>query len=216
MSPPVHDGVVGLGATRWRRRHLPGAETCARLAVGGVAVYVAIDVVLVFNFLLRCALTLAAVRAISVAFPRTSPTGSLRLGLRLLGVWAIASGLLAFFPDDPVGARIDGAAAQAHLAIAFVAFIVVAVATCMLSRVLAVAPTWRSLATPLLVTAWLAVAALLLLGHAHLHVHSLGGLYEKLFLAFELAWLLMAALPLAKPAGQETSQRFETATPRAS
>jgi hypothetical protein len=34
-----------------------------------------------------------------------------------------------------------------------------------------------------------ALIALLLLGHAHFGLHTLGGLYEKLFIAIELVWL---------------------------
>ena len=33
-----------------------------------------------------------------------------------------------------------------------------------------------------------ALIALLLLGHAHFGLHTLGGLYEKLFIAIELVW----------------------------
>jgi hypothetical protein len=37
-----------------------------------------------------------------------------------------------------------------------------------------------------------------LLGKAHLRPHSLGGLWEKLFLAVELAWLLLASIWVAR------------------
>jgi hypothetical protein len=40
---------------------------------------------------------------------------------------------------------------------------------------------------------WGALVPVLLLGHAHLRPHSLGGLYEKVFLAVELGWLLAVA-----------------------
>jgi hypothetical membrane protein len=95
----------------------PRASTLARAAIGGVALYVAIDVALVFlrpefsvlhnaesdygsrgawarlmdvNFLIRCALSAAVVLAISLLGRRSS---RLRLGLILLSVWAAASRL---------------------------------------------------------------------------------------------------------------------------
>jgi hypothetical protein len=38
-------------------------------------------------------------------------------------------------------------------------------------------------------------------GHPHVHLrpHSLGGLYEKLFLAIELVWLLVVSLSIVSP-----------------
>ena len=42
-----------------------------------------------------------------------------------------------------------------------------------------------------------AFVPILLLGHSRFRPHSLGGLYEKLFLAVELAWFLVAAAWIA-------------------
>ena len=101
--------------------------TIARTVLAAVVLYAAIDVALVFlrpqfsilhsaesdygsagpwswlmdlNFLLRCGLSLGAVRAIMLT---GKMSGGLRVALTLLIVWALASGLLAFFPDDPAG-----------------------------------------------------------------------------------------------------------------
>src|SRR3984885_7068768 len=52
------------------------------------------------NFLLRCALSLALAGALYRAI---RPDSRLRGGLALLTAWAVCSGLLAFFADDPKG-----------------------------------------------------------------------------------------------------------------
>ncbi len=199
-----------------------GAASWARAAIAGVVLYVAIDVVLVFlrphfsvlhnaesdygskgrygwvmnlNFLLRCALSLAAVQALRLAVPARR----LRLGLALIAVWAVSSGLLAFFPDDPVGTKTHGLA-KVHLVLAGVAFLAVVLGTRLSTRALRREPGWRPVAWPLIVLSWGALVPVLLLGKAHLRPHSLGGLWEKLFLAVELGWLLVAACWVARRA----------------
>jgi Protein of unknown function (DUF998) len=199
------------------------AGAWARAAFAGVALYAAIDTALLFlrpqfsllhsaesdygshgswawvmdlNFLLRCGLSLAAVRAIALGNANAERSPRLRVGLGLVTVWAIASGLLAFFPDDPAGTPTH-TSGRVHLALAFVAFIAVLIGTIILARALAPAPRWQSVATAMTVLARGAVLPLLLLGHARLRPHSLGGLYEKAFLAIELVWLIVAVAPLA-------------------
>jgi hypothetical protein len=41
---------------------------------------------------------------------------------------------------------------------------------------------------------WGALVPVLLLGRVHLRPRTLGGLYEKVFLAVELCWLLVVAV----------------------
>jgi hypothetical membrane protein len=188
----------------------------AQAAIGGIVLYVAIDVVLVFlrprfsvlhnaesdygskgayawvmdlNFLLRCFLSIAIVLALSHV---TRQSTRLRVGLALLAIWAITSGLLAFFPDDPVGTVTHGLA-KVHLALAGIAFLAVAVGTRVTTRSLRREPRWRPVLVPLAVLSYGAFVPVLLLGRSHLRPHSLGGLFEKLFLAVELAWFLVAA-----------------------
>jgi hypothetical membrane protein len=204
VTRPGRGARAGTGPAGW-----------ARAAIAGIALYVAIDVALVFlrphfsvlhnaesdygskgryawvmdlNFVLRCLLTLAVVRALALV---ASP-GRLRGALALLAGWSVASGLLAFFPDDPVGSRTHGLA-EVHLALAGIAFVAVVVGTRLATRRLSTVPSWRPVITPLAVLSWGALVPIVLLGRAHLRPHSLGGLYEKLFLAMELAWLLVAA-----------------------
>ena len=183
----------------------------------GIAAYVAVDVVLVFlrprlsvlhsaesdygsagryawlmdlNFVLRCVVSLAVVCALAAV---AAASMRLRVGLSFLVVWAIASGLLAFFPDDPVGTKTHGLA-WVHLALAVIAFSAVVIGTRLTTRVLRSDPAWTAVAPLLTALSWGALIPVLLLGHAHLRPHSLGGLYEKLFLAVELAWFLAVAL----------------------
>ena len=120
----------------------------------------------------------------------------LRVGLSLLAVWAVTSGLLAFFPDDPVGTVTRGAA-KVHLALAGIAFVAVAVGARMTTRSLRRDPRWRPVLIPLAALSYGAFIPIVLLGHSHLRPHSLGGLFEKLFLGVELAWFLVAAVWIA-------------------
>lgn len=200
----------------------PQAARAARLTLAGIVLYAAIDTALVFlrprfsilhsaesdygssgswawlmdvNFVLRCALSLAAVRA----FTLTAATSRrLRAALGLLTVWAVASGLLAFFPDDPAGTPTHGAG-RVHLALAFVAFLAVLVATILASYALRPQPRWRRMAPPMTVLSRGALVPLVLLGRTGLHPHSLGGLYEKIFLGMELLWLAIAVAGMALP-----------------
>jgi hypothetical protein len=153
------------------------------------------------NFLLRAALSLAAIRALYLA---AGAKGRMLVALTLLGVWAVCSGALAFFADNPVGTPLHGSG-RVHLALALVAFLAVLVGTLAASFALRCMPPFQAAGRWLLKTAVLAIVPLLLLGHAHLRTHSLGGLYEKLFLAIELAWLGLAAWLAARatPAGQD-------------
>jgi hypothetical protein len=141
------------------------ASEWALAAVAGVVAYVLIDVALVvlrprfsvlhnaesdygssgryawvmdLNFVLRCLPSLAVVRALALAGgpPR------LRTAMWLLGVWSACSGLLAFFPDDPVGTRTHGLA-EVHAALAGLAFVAVIVGTRVATRALRSEPAWR-------------------------------------------------------------------------
>lgn len=203
----------------------------ARFAISGVVAYVAIDVLLVFlrpefsvihnaesdygsaghyawlmdlNFLLRCALTLALVRALWLV---TGARGRMRAGLIALAVWAVGSGLLAFFADDPVGSSPHSGHARVHLILAGIAFVAVLVGTRLVSGALRSQADWSAIAPILDVVAWAALLPLALMVRAGLHPHSAGGLFEKLFLAAELLWLgLVAAWIAGGPAAGRTAQ----------
>jgi hypothetical membrane protein len=197
---------------------LPDALSVRRLAwlaIGGIIVYVAIDVLLRFlrpeysliynaesdygrgpwywvmdsNFLLRCALSLAA----CVALRRSAgPDAGVRGGVYLVATWAVCSGLLAFFADNPEGTPTT-ASGVVHVVLALIAFACVVIGTILISAGLRSDPAWRSAASVLLAVAIAGAAAFLLLGTAHGRQHAPGGLYERIFLGLELLWIALAA-----------------------
>lgn len=181
----------------------------AAAATIGVAIYIGIDVVLAFlrpdlsllrsaesdygngpygwlmdlNFELRMALTLAMVAAI--AYPtRLRPSGT--IGLALLVVWAFASGVLGFFPDDVEG-HSPTAHGNVHLIAARIGFV-----ACVIGTGLVIFSRRRVLTTSARLThtvLWLvALTALILLAATGFRKNTLDGLWERLFLAAELAW----------------------------
>jgi hypothetical membrane protein len=219
-----------VSAARARAGRL-STRSLAWAAVAGVVVYVAVDVLLKFlrpgysllhnaesdygrgpwfwvmdlNFLLRCALTLAVILALARG---ARPEPRLRAGLRLLTVWAVCSGLLAFFADDVEGQRVHGSGVV-HLALAFVAFCAVTVGTILVSVALQSDPGWDRTGTVLLAISAVGAAAFLLLASAAGHKHAPGGLYERIFLGAQMLWLAVAAghMLAAKPARARPDDR---------
>jgi hypothetical membrane protein len=196
------------------------AKPLARLALAGVAVYVAIDAALAFlrpgysllynaesdygrgpwfwvmdlNFLLRCALSLAVAAAL---YKTARPDGRTRWGLALLVTWAACSGLLAFFADNPEGTPLT-ASGVVHLVLAFIAFTCIAIGLILISASLVSDPAWRPAAPVLLAISVAGAGAYLLLGTAGKHHHAPGGLYERIFLGLELLWIVAAAVAIAR------------------
>jgi hypothetical membrane protein len=204
-----------------RQRPAPSrVRPLARLTLAGVALYVAIDVLLAFlrpgysliynaesdygrgpwywvmdlNFLLRCALSLAIAAAL---YRVVRLDGRTRTGLALLVTWAICSGLLAFFADDPEGTPQHGSGIV-HLVLAFIAFTAIAVGAILISASLLSDPAWRPAARILLAISVAAALAYLLLGGAHKHQHAPAGLDERIFLGLELLWIAVAAIIIAR------------------
>jgi hypothetical membrane protein len=188
-------------------------------AFAGVIWYIAIDVLLAFlrpeysllhnaesdygrgpwfwvmdlNFLLRCALSLALSLALATALGQSARTDRrLRAGQVLLIIWAICSGLLAFFADNIEGTPIQTSGAM-HIALALIAFPCVAVGTILISVSLVSDRNWGATRKLLLAVSAAGLAAFLLLGSATRHAHAPGGLYERIFLGLELLWIAIAA-----------------------
>jgi Protein of unknown function (DUF998) len=210
-------------ATVSPRQHpaAPHAKLLARLALAGVAGYVAIDVLLAFlrpgysliynaesdygrgpwywvmdvNFLLRCALSLAVAGAL---YRTVRLGGRARGGLALLVTWAICSGLLAFFADDIEGTPQHGSGIV-HLVLAFIAFTAITIGAILISASLMSDPAWRPAAPVLLTISVASAIAYLLLGAAAHKQHAPGGLYERVFLGLELLWIVIAAIALSRP-----------------
>jgi hypothetical membrane protein len=205
-----------------RREGRVRAKVLAWFVLAGVVAYAAIDVLLAFlrpgysliynaesdygrgpwywvmdlNFLLRCALSLAIAGALAGA---ARPDGRARAGRILLVIWAVCSGLLAFFADDLEGQPVH-LSGGVHLALAFIAFPCVAVGTILISSALWPDPAWHSARAVLLGVSVAGAAAFLLLGAAFGHKHAPGGLYERIFLGLELLWIALAAGGLIRTA----------------
>jgi hypothetical membrane protein len=212
--------------SRWR--DALSARSLAWLVIGGVVVYVAIDVLLRFlrpgysliynaesdygrgpwywvmdvNFLLRCALSLMACGAL---LRSAGPDARIRGGVYLVAVWAVCSGLLAFFADNVEGTPAT-ASGIVHLVLAFIAFVCVAVGTIVIAARLRSDPAWQSAAGVLLAVAIAGAAVFLLLGLTNGHKHAPHGLYERVFLGLELLWIALAA-------GYAATRRPEARTP---
>jgi hypothetical membrane protein len=207
MSSPTAAGLNRLTASR-----------LGLVASAGVVLYVLIDVLLAFlrpdlsllhraesdygvgpfswlmdiNFLLRGALSLALV----VGLLRLGAGSQrLRVGAAFLAAWGVGSAILAFFPDNPPGTPVT-TSGVIHLTVAFLAFFCAVVGTLVLSIGLRHFPQMRSVVVVLLTVALVAIIPLALIGHTHFRPHTLGGLYERIFLGLELLWILVAGLAL--------------------
>jgi hypothetical membrane protein len=180
------------------------------ITVLGIVIYIAIDIVLVFlrpdysslhnaesdygrgpyfwvmdiNFLLRCGLSLALVKSIWTTFPKENP---IKKTSYWLIAWAISSGLLAFFADNPYGYP-KLKSGSIHLLLAFVAFISVLAGMILLNMRFRAIKTWHRTANLLIGVTIFTIVSLLLMGHSSFRPHTLGGLYERVFLGSVLLW----------------------------
>lgn len=186
----------------------------AAVVLAGIGIYIIIDVILAFlrpdlsllhnaesdygrgayfwlmdiNFILRGLFSLVLAKLILVNFPKDKLA---RQFSGVLIVWAVASGLLAFFADNPYGyAKL--ASGSVHLALAFVAFLAALIAMFVSSRrPISLSPRATVIVRILSV---IALLSLLALGHAGFRPASFGGLYERIFLASVLAWEAILAI----------------------
>jgi hypothetical protein len=183
----------------------PGCSFLARLALVGVGVYVAVDVLLAF---LRPGYSLlynaesdygrALSLAVAAALYRTvRPGGRTRGGLALLLTWAVCSGLLAFFADDPAPAPQHGSGVV-HDVLGLIAFTAITIGAILISASLMSDPAWRRVAPVLLAISIAGALAYLLLGAPHKHYHAPTGLYERIFLGLELLWIVIAAIAISR------------------
>jgi uncharacterized protein DUF998 len=181
------------------------------LVVIGIVTYIAIDILLAFlkpevsllhnaesdygrgpyfwvmdfNFLLRCGLSLALVKAIWDTFSENKP---IKKASYWIASWAIASGLLVFFADNPPGYPYLKSG-SIHSLLAVVVFVSAIVGMILLDRRLrSVQIIWDNTVTLLIGVTILAFMALALLSFSHIRIHSLGGLYERVFLGLVLLW----------------------------
>jgi drug/metabolite transporter (DMT)-like permease len=123
--------------------------------------------------------------------------GRTRAGLALLVTWAICSGLLAFFADNPKGTPVTGSGVV-HVVLAVIAFTCITIGAILISASLMSDPAWRPAAPVLLAISVAGALAYLVLGAPHKHYHAPSGLYERIFLGLELLWMAVAAIAVAR------------------
>ena len=88
------------------------------------------------------------------------------------------------------------AGGRIHLLIALTAFLAVAAGTLLAGYALRSGLSWRGWSSPLMAISALPILDLVLPGRHGFGVHFYGGLLERIFLAAELPWYLLAALRL--------------------
>lgn len=200
----------------------------ARAALAGAALYVIIDVTLFLarpdlsllhnaesdygngpygwlmdiNFELRGLFSIAA--AISIWRARRLGRPGMT-GVLLLGAWAVASAVLGFYADDLQGAAPTSHGAV-HLVAAGVAFIACLIATALLTIEFGHHTTLHA-AVPALALIWLAAfVGLIALNAVGFKPHSLGGLFERMFIGSEILWIMVTMVFLGRrathPAGR--------------
>lgn len=180
------------------------------IVIAGIVIYVAIDILLAhlrpdyslvhnaesdygrgpyfwvmdINFLLRSLLSLALMKAIWLTFPKDSP---IKRGSYWLAAWAVASGLLAFFADNPRGYP-HLWSGSIHLLLAFIAFIGAIVGMVLLTGQFRAIQSWHKVTGWLIGLTALAFISLVLLNFAGSKPNKPGGLYERIFLGSVLVW----------------------------
>jgi hypothetical membrane protein len=193
-------------------------KTWSFIVIAGIVVYIAIDILLAFlrpdysilhnaesdygrgpyfwlmdiNFLVRCLLSLALVKAIWAAFPKD---GAIKKALYWLVSWAVASGLLAFFADNPYGYP-HLRSGSVHLLLAFVAFISAVVGMILLDGRFRNVQSWHKIAGLLIGVTILAILSILLLNLTGFKPDKSGGLFERVFLGSVLAWEGIVAIKI--------------------
>lgn len=152
--------------------------------------------VMTINFVVRGLFSLALLAALAASSPSQRKS---RAGLILLGIWSIGAFLLAAFPTDLNGEHsVHG---KIHLAVAFIAFLAVALAEVILSRAFANfgAGRIRGIARKLTTLAVCTLVAFVVL--AGTLSGRAGGLFERLFLGLALLWMVVVAIQLQRPQG---------------
>ena len=188
------------------------------MAVSGVVIYLVIDILLAFlrpdynllhnaesdygrgpyfwlmdlNFILRCLLSLALVKALVTKFPKNK---AIKQASYWLILWALLSGLLAFFADNPSGySKLPSG--SAHLLIALLDFIAALCAMVSISRLASVMNLSRKISHCLFILCLIATMSFILMGRSGFHSDNLGGLYERIFLGSVLLWEVIVALSI--------------------
>jgi Protein of unknown function (DUF998) len=205
-----------------------------RAALSGAVLYVIIDVVLFvlrpdlsllhnaesdygngpyswlmdINFELRFSFSIAAATSIWRTMRLGRPG---MIGVSLLGVWAVASAVLGFFPDDLQGAS-PTAHGIVHFTAAGVAFVACLVGTGLLTDDFRRRSDMRG-AVPTLAIIWLVAAVgLAVLTRVGFKPHSLGGLFERIFIGAEILWIMVTTALLSRDGTQSPGLSWRKAS----
>jgi hypothetical protein len=146
------------------------------------------------NILVRGVFSLALVVVLWAVFP----SRAMRNGAALLGLWAVASMLLAVFPTDVEGAAVT-THGRLHVLCALVAFLAVLVGEIVLLQSGREDTRWQGMIAAPRAVAWLALPAMLWLVVAlgrHTADSGTAGLAERLFLGLVIAWMGLVAYRL--------------------
>lgn len=196
-------------------------KTWAWSVVWGILVYVAIDVILTLlrpdynwlhnaesdygrgpyswlmdiNFILRCLLSLGVVKVLWSQFPGNK---GIKRATYWIVIWAVASGLLAFFADNPYGySRLPSG--SVHQLLAVIDFLSVIVAMVIIIRPLIKVGFSRLTMGILIGLTVLSCLFLILTHHSAFRPHAFGGLYERIFLASVLTWEAVLTVASVRP-----------------
>jgi hypothetical protein len=199
-----------------RRARIFGA-----LTIAGIALYVVLDVVaqllpphyspvrqaesdlavgpygyvMTINFVVRSALSLMLIAGLIQGVAARARS---KIGVALIGVWAVGAFLLALFPTDVNSrATIHG---YIHLVVALVAFCAVGAGELLVSGRIGADARWTRLRPYLLICSFATLAALAaqVLGVRASAALSAGGLVERVFLGLALLWMLLVAINLVR------------------
>jgi hypothetical protein len=142
-------------------------------------------------FLIRGGLSAALILALTRAVPHAARSG---IGVGLLWLWAVASGLLAFFPADQAGQQPGTASGGLHVILALAAFLAVPVGQLLAAWGLRAEPLWRPVLGPLLILPVPAAVAFVLMLRTRYAPGSPDSGWARVFVGVALAWFLVAAL----------------------
>jgi hypothetical membrane protein len=153
--------------------------------------------IMTINFVVRGLLSIGFLLGLTTA---TGIGSRSRMGIALLGIWAVGAVLLAVFPTD-IGTTESTRHGELHLLIALIAFVAAAVGVVLLSRHYREEERLREFATPANLLAALTILSFVafafatpvpfLLQHAY-------GLLERIFIGSVLLWMLAVSIFLLR------------------
>ena len=144
------------------------------------------------NFIVRCVFSLSFVKILWIEFSKNQ---KIKSATYWIIAWAISSGLLAFFPDNPYGYP-KLWTGQIHLFLATIAFISIIVGMIKISIILKQESLLKNISVLLLIIGIFEIIMFMLTALSGFNPHTLGGLYERIFLALIMIWQIIISIRL--------------------